>query len=254
MDIIFTTAFKPIQRERWTAFPRTNQEYYQGLYNLADKIPYTLIVYVDPHIKEELTHNKVFKDNIVFRDLDEVDTFYKRYLERDKKVMESDIYKQKIPFHRKQNPEHLYSEYNLINHSKINFVQHTHTLYPGYSYYAWIDFCTINLDITNIPTHINMNKLLPKISFNLLTPLPSSCPDPNEMLASDTIYIGGAAFVIHPSYITVYADLYENKIIEFHEKMITDDDQNLVLSIYYDNPHLFELYSGAWFSLFKLLQ
>ncbi len=254
MDIIFTTSFKPIQREKWSAYSRTNQEYYQGLYNLAEHIPYKLIVYLEPHIKEEITRNKFFKDNIVFKDLNEVDTFYHRYLEKDKKIMESEIYKKKIPFYRKQNPEHVYSEYNLINHSKINFVKHTQTLYPGYDYYAWVDFGTHNMDITNIPTKININRLLPKISFNVLTPLPPTCPDPNEMLASDTVYIGGSSFVIHRSYITLYHDLYEQKILEFQEKMITDDDQNLILSIYYDNPHLFQFYRGDWFSLFKLLQ
>ena len=51
-----------------------------------------------------------------------INTFYNKFLEIDRNVMNSDIYKNKIPIYRKNNPEHLYSEYNLINHSKINFV------------------------------------------------------------------------------------------------------------------------------------
>jgi hypothetical protein len=87
-----------------------------------------------------------------------------------------------------------------------------------------------------------------------LTPLPPTCPDPNDMLTSDTIYFDGSSFIVPSSYVTLYQDLFEQKIQEFQEKCITDDDQNLVLSIYYDSPHLFQVYNGRWFSLFKELQ
>ena len=44
----------------------------------------------------------------------------------------------------------------------------------------------------------------------------------------------------------------KNKIIELHNKNITDDDQNILLQIYFDNPKLFDIkYSNNWFSLFR---
>jgi hypothetical protein len=35
-----------------------------------------------------------------------------------------------------------------------------------------------------------------------------------------------------------FETLWENKLIEWQEKYITDDDQNLVLQLYFDNPYL----------------
>ena len=48
--------------------------------------------------------------------------------------------------------------------------------------------------------------------------------------------------------------MYENKIQEWQEKYISDDDQNLVLQLYYDNSELFHIiYNNKWFSLFYSL-
>ena len=48
--------------------------------------------------------------------------------------------------------------------------------------------------------------------------------------------------------------MYEKKILEWHKKMITDDDQSLILQLYYDNPEIFEFkLNNKWFSLYNLL-
>jgi hypothetical protein len=112
-DILFVTAYKNIE--------------------------YNLIVYIEEDTKEKLSQYQ-FKPNIVFKSISEVNTFFDKYLDDDKQVMSSDIYKNKIPIRRKYNPEHVFSEYNLINHSKINFVADAKKLFPKYKFYSWIDF------------------------------------------------------------------------------------------------------------------
>lgn len=255
MSIIFTTAFKDIKRSTWNSYKRTNQNYYDNFYNLVDTIQYKLIVYLEPDSKAQIINNKVFNDNIIFIDMNDVDTFYRKYLEKDKAIIESDIYKKKIPEHRKNNPEHVFSEYTMITNSKINFIKHTQHLFPTYEYYSWIDFCTFNSNINNIPKNININLLVPKITYSCLNILPTISIEPNYMLGSDTIYFDGSSFIVYNTYVTLLHDLWEKKIIEYQDKMITDDDQNLVLQLYFDNPEIFNIiYNKEWFKLYKHLQ
>ena len=65
--------------------------------------------------------------------------------------------------------------------------------------------------------------------------------------------MAGSQFVVHRDLVEPFASLYEAKIVEWHQKGICDDDQNLVLQVYFDNRALFELFpSDEWFSLFRL--
>ena len=73
MEIIFTTAFKDIQRSKWNDFQRTNANYYNDFYKLAENIHYKLIVYIE-------TDEPKINDNIIFVKINEVDTFYDKYL------------------------------------------------------------------------------------------------------------------------------------------------------------------------------
>ena len=176
-------------------------------------------------------------------------------MENDKKIIESDEYKERIPFYRKENPGHIYSEYNLINHSKVNFLRHTKDLYPDYKFYAWIDFGSMNYDINNIPKNININLLYPKIIYKCIVNPTFIRPDAYTMLASNDIYFLGSSFIVHKDLVNKFESLYEDKIIEWHEKKITDDDQNLVLQLYYDNPELFQIINHPkWFGMYLALQ
>ena len=119
-DILFITAYKDINREKWKNYQRTNEEYFKCFYKLTEHIEYTLIVFIEDKIKDILLSKYNFKSNIIFKNIESVNTFYNKFLETDTIIINSDNYKKKIPLGRKQNPEHIYSEYNLINHSKIN--------------------------------------------------------------------------------------------------------------------------------------
>lgn len=254
MNIIFTTAFKDISRCKWNSYQRPNIYYYNLFYKLAENIKYKLVVYLENDTKEKIVKDKIFNENIIFMDMNNVDTFYNKYLEKDKIIIESETYKNKIPVYRKNNPEHLYSEYNFVNHNKICFVKNTKQLFPNNDYYFWIDFGTFNIDLENIPQNINLNLLVPKITYNCLNILPSISPDPNEMLSSNKIYFEGSSFIVYKTYIDLFHNLWEKKIIEFQEKYITDDDQNLVLQIYFEHPSLFNIvYNKEWFKLYKNL-
>ena len=71
------------------------------------------------------------------------------------------------------------------------------------------------------------------------------------MLKTDKIFFDGGTFITSFKMLIFYI-IMERKIIEFHNKNITDDDQNIILQIYFDRPDLFDIkYSNDWFSLYR---
>ena len=250
-SIIFTTAFRDIGRKNWVNYKRSNEEYIKNFLLLAQNIVYKLIVYLEDDMLEIISKFNL-KSNVIFYKLSEVDTFYDEFLENEKKMLNSDEYKSKLADFRRTNPEHWSAEYNLINHSKINFVSHTKKLYPMYEYYAWIDFGCIRDKIDDIPKNINFKKLHKKISYLALKELPKDKVSADTMLKVDDIYLAGSQFITHNSLVEQQEYLYRDLLQSWKKEIICDDDQNAILQIYYNNKDLFELfYTPEWFSLFR---
>ena len=104
----------------------------------------------------------------------------------------------------------------------------------------------------NIPKRLNLNLISEKITYSCLNKIPEKKIEANTMLKSNTIFFTGSTFIVYFEYVDILYNLWNNKIIELHKKNITDDNQNLVLQIYFDRPDLFDIkYSNDWFSLYK---
>jgi hypothetical protein len=255
-EIIFTTAFKEIDREKWKHYPVSTGRYIDYFIQLGKYIKYKLIVYLEEEIKDIILKKTSFNENIIFCELSKVNTFLNEFLEKDTEIMNSDIYKNKIPEYRNYLPEHLYSEYNLINHSKINFVNKTKELYPDYKYYAWIDFGRMNESIDNIPKNLDIS-LIPnnKITYHYVYDPPKERISEENMLLSNNVYLLGSSFIVPNHMVKMFERLWKKKLIQWQKQYITDDDQNLVLQLYFDNPSIFYgIKNGKWYNMYKNLQ
>jgi len=254
MNIIFTTAYKDISRNNWSTFTRGNEEYINWFKNLIEHIPYKLIVYIEDDVKNLLRDFKI-PENIIFQNLETVDTFYTKYLDIDKKIMSSFEFQSKIPINRKDKPECLYSEYNLINHSKVNFVAQSKRLFPDYDFYAWIDFGLMNQEIQNIPKNIHIAQLPRKIIIHCVENFPSQELSEEEVLKIDTVYLLCSSYIIPNEFVECFESIYEKKLLSFYKKNLTDDDQSIFLQIYYDYPFLFHLIDNVhWFGMYTKLE
>jgi hypothetical protein len=254
-NILFVTAYKDINRSNWCHFNRTNNEYFNSFLKLAQYIEFNLVVYLEDDIFNQLSKTK-FKSNIIFKNLKNVNTFFDKYLDNEKIIINSENYKSKIPQSRKTNPEHVYAEYNLINHSKINFIADAKKKF-NYDFYSWIDFGYVRDNISiPIKKNINPNKLPEKIIYHYIKlPELNNKINPNDMLKSNDIYLTGSSFIIPNNLVETFESVYKKKIINFEKEYICDDDQNLVLQLYYDNPELFYIiHNNQWFSLFYILE
>ena len=260
MDILFVTAFKDLGRSAWTCYPRTNATYFKCFNDLAQNIKHTLLVFVEDEVRDELCRQYAFKPNVVFMRLDDVTTFYKTRLDRESVIIASDEYRSKVRRDRLVLPEHCKAGYNLINHSKINFVAKARELFSSYSFYSWIDFGFCNDgDVSRVNVEVDVRALPRKIIYQLYNNVPSQHQhhdriSPEAMLREDTIYFIGSSYVIPNEMVVDFESTYEKKIIELELRNVVDDDQNVMLQIYYDNPDLFSTFqSDAWFSFYKLL-
>ena len=248
--IIFITAYRDIGRSKWINIPRTTEAYCDSFYKYASRINYILLVFVDETVKKYLQSKYTLPCNVEFYDINKYSTFYDKYIELEKKIISCTNYKNKIPNDRKGCIEHTYAEYNLINHSKINYVNVAKKLYPNYDFYSWIDFGLELPNNSNIFTSLNVSTIPQKIiyqhvSSNLpkhkmyILPEKEDATDPNNMLASHVIYFAGSIFIVHKDLVSLYEKLYDDKLQELQKKEIVDDDQNVVLQIYLDNKELF---------------
>ena len=252
MSILFVTAYKDIRRHNWEITPRSVNTYIDSFNRLAQNINYRLVVFLDhndSNVINRIDKNIIEKNNVSIIDLNLVNTFYNKYIHIENQIINSQEYKDKIPSDRKGAPEHIYAEYDLVNHSKINYVTYCKNIYRSYKYYSWIDFGI--KDINNIPTNINFSKLTDKITY-LSLKTPSNHLSSNEMLKTHDIYIAGSQFIVHHDLVDKFEKIYEEQLIEWHEQNICDDDQNCVYQIYFKYTNLFELiFDNNWFTLFS---
>jgi hypothetical protein len=240
-NTMFVTAFRDIGRGSWKHYQRPNSEYINYFLLMAENIKHPLIVYLEKPLLEDLEVRLVHKKNIIFKPIDSVKTFYDTHIEKERTIMNSGTYTSLVPERRRINPEHCVPEYTLMMHSKVNFLAAARAQYfCDYGYFAWIDFGHVR-ELGTIPGVINKNLLGDKIIYRISNLPPALRPTAKMMLASDKIYLSGSSFVVPSELVLRFEELWSKKLDEFQTTGVCDDDQNLALQLYYDDPSMFQL-------------
>jgi GT2 family glycosyltransferase len=252
-DIMLVSAFLDLKREEWGVHQRSKEEYIQYFRLLVSSTDYPICLFVEPSFEFYLKSIKELPSHVYIYSIHDVDTFLTKYIEVEKNIIQSDEYQSKIPESRKIHPEHWNASYNLLNHSKINFIQKASELYPLIPFFSWIDFGFVR-HLHHTPKNIDTSFLPKDKIIRQVFQIPTQKFTPEEMLTKDDIYFTGAPFILHREIISLYQDLYEKKILEFHQRRVVDDDQNVTLQIYYDHPDIFEnIVCDEWFELYNCL-
>ena len=260
--IIFVTAFKDIGRENWPAYRRSNKEYIANFIKLATNIKYYLVCYIDEDIHKYLMQIYKFRfpDNIIFithNNAQQFDMYYEKYNTANKQILTSIDYQNKIPVHRKLNPEHCVPEYNTMMYMKNYFIKLTKDILPMHDFYSWLDFgiCQTD-DLYPVPKNIDLDKLSDKIYYSCFQmPNLDNKLSETKLLQSDTIYIAGSQYIVPNKLVDMFDKLWQDKIDYWISINNSDDDQNLILQIYYDRPDIFNLVRcQKWMDLYNHLQ
>lgn len=264
MSICIVSSYIDINRDEWVHFKRTSNDYIEGFK------PYLffnedLIVFIDSKHYDTINNlvKESGKENICLISINE--EFLKNnisswsLIEKEEKIMSSLFYKHLT--YGKNNPEHNFPKYNVIQHSKLDFIKYViDNNLTNCKYICWSDFGFF-MNSEKIPDGLYNKDLY----FNL------SVVDENRVnyctinsifnFDYDNIYntllkpretIGGFFFIAtrekHLEYNKLYKEVLQS---EFYNIGITDDDQHVALRCYYRNPELFNFFNIGWHNIYK---
>jgi len=275
-DITLITAFLDIGRDKWSnnEFKRTT-EFYIDSFLIYLNYPYKMVCYIDEKYidrvlqvyekstfqnKKFISINKEWMGNNIHAWLNlEVDRKilnsheFKKFLKRRLEI----IYPDGVPSENVKEhlcPENIYPEYNVINHSKIDFIMHAQKNGFINTYFtAWSDFgyfSTYHSDGSKLPTNvIDTNKLdNMKITICLRRQIIEKDTDMYfTLLLAYELFIG--AFYAGPTHLMEYfQQLYHSCVDELYMNGISDDDQHIYIRCHMKNPEIFNLkvFGGDW--------
>jgi hypothetical protein len=275
-DITLVTAFIDIGREKWpnADFKRSNNFYIQSFLTYLN-YPYKMICYIDDKYIDVVlnSYEKSKYKNKMFIPINNKwlneNIYAWSLIENDRVILQSDAYKdfmkKRLPLMYPNGipetnvrehlcPENIYPEYNVVNHSKIDFIMHS--IKNGYiqTYFtAWSDFgyfSTYHKNDTTLPTDIlDTNKFdREKITICLRRKIVEEDKDIYfTLLYAYELFIG--AFYAGPTHIMEkFQTLYHDCVIDLYKHGVSDDDQHVYIQCYAKTPEIFNLriFDGDW--------
>lgn len=254
--ILYVTAFKALGRESWKHWARPNDNYFQNFRNLLTRLKYDLVVFIENSLAEKVRETILevpgAADRVTVMDYSAVDSFIAKHLAAERACMQGGLV-QSLTAHRRDCPETYIAEYTLVNHSKINFVRHAQAAQPGRDFYAWVDFGMCNDPVITFPL-LDLDELPDRVMYNTLRQPPVGRPDERALLQTGDVFLTGDSFIVPAALVETLERRWEGKLLEWQRQGLADDDQSLVLQLYYDDPKMFFLtIGGRWYVLNELL-
>ena len=252
-DIVFVTAYKDLQREKWSNYKVPREHYIQQFLKLGKVIEYDLEVYVEAHVLDIL-QDHLFPSHVSFHEWDKVDTFYHTYLKQEMAISKDPGFINSLPSALQISPK-IHPDYTLINHSKINFIADTKKRRPDFLYYGWIDFGYYLMSKIHLPSKIDVDQLDDeKIAAHSMKDIPPLLTI-YDLLHHPHKYITGGSYIVPSQLVEKIEEEYEKKLKEYYILGIMDDDQSIMTQLCLDHPSWFRLYIIKEFhGLFKKIK
>ena len=254
-NITVVSAFFNINRERFINYSRTGEDYIKSFLNYLN-VDYNMIAFIDErYIDVVLKHyeNSPFKNKKFIPINDEwlnKNIYAWQQLEKDKGIISSDYYKNLFKERIAGGfPENIYSEFNVINHCKIDFINYAITNnYVEGDFICWSDFgyhrSVLQNDPNMFPTNILDIQKFNKEKIN--------CMLNEDVLPEDNDYIGvtmsgkvaltGSFYGGPVSLMKEFQELYHFCLQELYNNNISDDDQHMLLRCFLKRPDMFQLF------------
>lgn len=257
-NITLVSAFFDIGRDNFKNYNRSTDEYLKAFFNYLD-MEYKMIIFIDDRYLHRVLeyYEKCKFKNKKFVSINKQWLFNNIYawkqLDKDTRIMTSEFYKTLVE-HRIMmgKPETIYSEYNIVNHAKIDFINYAiNNNYVDDEFIFWSDFGYYNSILDNkresFPTNIlDMKKLNPK-KINCMIRDHILPEDSNmiNILLSGKVALIGTFFGGPVNIMKQFQDLYHSCLEELYINNISDDDQHVLLRCYLKNTDFFQLFQDA---------
>jgi len=258
--IILISAFFDIGRENFKNSSRSVETYLNSFKNYY-MYNYDMIVFIDDKYSNEfinLDPNKIIipinrewliKNLKSWQQLDQVIN-----------IMNSDSYKELVQNRiTNGNPENIYPEYNVINHSKIDFIKYAidNNLVNSNNFICWSDFGYFNSILHNNPSEFPQFELdlekfnKNKLNFFLRNQINEEDSDIIYTLLNAPEIFTGCFWGGSIENLEILYHLYHECLDELYNMNVSDDDQHIYLRCYLKNPEIFNLTinSEKWFQV-----
>ena len=259
--MIYVTSFLDINRSSWTNHRRSFDQYlisFRAFIHLFDNQSIDkMVVFIDKKhfqvLKDQIRSNITLIPISIQWMIDNVDVF--KSIDRENDIMKDNLYRSLLG-DRQKFPEHNYPLYTMINHAKIDLVCKAIDMYQEDDIFAWVDFGFF-ADASNIPIKLLDKKhfLLDKMNYHLINHIHTvENHDPIFHLQHAPELIGGFFFISSSNVLKLYKTAYNEMVDFFHQNNIQDDDQHIVLQLYYKYPNLFSFTGLGWHNVLTKYQ
>ena len=203
-----------------------------------------MIVFIDT----KFIHHFVQSEKILFIPIDisflEKNIYAWKNLDKTKIIMNSDIYKNLLENRIKNgHPENIYSEYNCINHAKIDFINYALPFIKT-SFICWSDFGYHSSILNNEPSLFPTNTLdinlfnIDLINTQIINKIGNY--DPIDTLVNGHVTFTGSFYGLPKKLVPSFQELYHTCLEELYSMGISDDDQHVLFCCFNKKPELFD--------------
>lgn len=251
---VLVTAFFDVGRSGWRKSPKDTEAFYMASFRHYGHMTNKMVVFLDKRLVHLLPSNSnMYRIQIIPIDYEWLETNTKSWQQRDTatQVMQSTLYQTLLHDRIKEGyPENIYPEYNLINHSKIDFIVYAikQGLVPQDAPVAWTDFgYHFSVYGTQGPFPNQSIRLLnnDKLTFCLVALPQKEDADVGYTLTVARPTFTGGFFGGPQDLLLELHALYHTCLDVFYTCGIADDDQHVYLRCWLRQPDLFQLYLKA---------
>jgi len=246
-DVTIVTAFFNINRENMNTNLNDNRKVndYINEFMKYNSVNYKMVIFMDSRYSLNLNNPNTIIIPIDISFL-EKNIYAWQQLNLDSSIINSGGYRSLVKERISSGfIENISSEYNVIMHSKIDFL--SYAVKEGFiksGMVCWSDFGIFKIFENELPTKpldsLKMNTS--RVNFCLRNELSPKDTDPFYTLQNAPETFTGGFYSIPVKLISEFQELYHSCLQELYSLGISDDDQHLLLRCYYKKPHLFELF------------
>lgn len=251
--VVIVTAFYDIGRGDWpNIYQRSAQKYLNSFKNYLN-LEYEMFIFLDERYMAVFNDTKYEKKTFIPINMDWLKANTKSWSQTDRvrDIMASKIYTDTLKNRIESgHPENISPEYNIINHSKIDFINYLieNNFFQPETFICWSDFGYHNSILQNNPNNyptcvLDPNKFdLNNLNFCLRNTIVPEDSDPLETLKNAREVFTGSFFAGPINKMVQLYNLYHKCLDELYDMGISDDDQHVYLRCWFNNAKIFTLY------------
>ncbi|XP_076449635.1 protein HtrL-like [Babylonia areolata] len=251
------TAMLDIGRGRWARQKRPYNTYLLYMQRVL-RLDVNLVVFVDskalPFVLW-MRRGREARTHVVRTDLRQLP--YYSYRDHIQSIMDSQEYQQDNELVRKGLCESQIPEYDIVQWSKLHFLNESITLNPFHNdYFAWIDGGYGHGEDVHPADGIwrpaNLLEHGDRVTFMEREPVERYRAVAGRLHKMSINILAGLFFAGGKRALQRLYELQRELIADWMRRGVVDDDQTVYMLLYFRNPELFRLVPGDWNDVFRL--